>query len=91
MNYRETLQLAKQNDINAFDLIIATELEEATDTFEIKLSDEQFESACEVIRDAYFRTEEPVTFWCLARAYCELKAEHQPTTPRRILDLASGY
>ena len=91
MNYKETLKLARQQNINAFDLIVATELADAIDMFEVKLNDSQFELACDVIRNAYFRAEEAVTFWCLARAYCELKTGHQPTTPRRIIDCASGY
>lgn len=91
MTYRETLNKARELNINPFDLIVAEELENAMDTLEVKLTEKQFELACELLKETYFRAEENVTFWNLARAYCDLRSEGQPTTPNRILNLAYGY
>ena len=91
MTYRETLNKARENAINPFDLIVAEELENAMDTLEIELNEEQFERACETIQQAYFKADDNVSFWNLARAYLDLKTGGQPTTANRVLNLAYGY
>ena len=91
MNFRETHQKAKEIGINPFDLIVADELENAMDTLEVKLNEEQFELACEVIQQAYFKADDNVSFWNLARAYIDLKTGGQPTTANRVLNLAYSY
>lgn len=91
MTYRETLKKARELDINPFDLIVAEELENVLDTLELDFTDKQFENACEVIQQAYFKADDNVSIWNLARAYCDLKEDGQPTTPNRVLNLAYGY
>lgn len=91
MTYKETVNRARENAINPFDLIVAEELENAMDTFEVELTEEQFELACETIQKAYFKADNNVSFWNLARAYLDLKTGGQPTTANRVLNLAYGY
>lgn len=91
MTYRETLKKAREVDINPFDLIVAVELENAMDTLEVELNEKQFELACETIQQAYFKADDNVSIWNLARAYLDLKIGGQPTTPNRVLNLAYGY
>ena len=91
MTYRETLNKAREVEINPFDLIVAEELENALDTLEVELTEEQFERACETIQQAYFKADDNVSIWNLARAYCDLKTGRQPTTANRVLNLAYGY
>ena len=91
MTYRETLNKARKNAINPFDLIVAEELENAMDTLEVKLTDEQFETACETIQQAYFKADDNVSIWNLARAYCDLLENKEPINPRKVLNLAYGY
>ena len=91
MTYRETLNKARENAINPFDLIVAEELENAMDTLEIELNEEQFETACEIIQQAYFKADDNVSIWNLARAYCDLLENKEPINPRKVLNLAYGY
>ena len=90
MTYKETLNKARENAINPFDLIVAEELENAMDTLEIELNEEQFETACET-QQAYFKADDNVSIWNLARAYCDLLENKEPISPRKVLNLAYGY
>lgn len=52
--YKEQLELAKENNINVIDLSIADEVK---CIFNKKLSDDDFETACVLIKNAYLKSE----------------------------------
>lgn len=51
MTYKETLEKAKQNNIGAFELKIADMVDIYLTDIDEKLSDEQFESLCDIVSD----------------------------------------
>ena len=51
MTYKETLEKAKQNNIGAFELKIADMVNIYLTDIDEKLSDEQFESLCDIVSD----------------------------------------
>ena len=51
MTYKETLEKAKQNNIGAFELKIADMVNTYLTDIDEKLSDEQFESLCDIVSD----------------------------------------
>ena len=51
MTYKETLEKAKQNGIGAFELKIADMVDIYLTDIDEKLSDEQFESLCDIVSD----------------------------------------
>ena len=51
MTYKETLEKAKQNGIGAFELKIADMVNIYLTDIDEKLSDEQFESLCDIVSD----------------------------------------
>ena len=72
MTYRETLNKAYEHKINVIDLSAAVELDNLIDVEEIELTEEQFEKACSIIRNAYLRANEPITFWTLTMTLIEM-------------------
>ena len=51
MTYKETLEKAKQNNIGAFELKIADMVDIYLTDIDEKLSDEEFESLCDIVND----------------------------------------
>ena len=51
MTYKETLEKAKQNNIGAFELKIADMVNTYLTDIDEKLSDEKFESLCDIVSD----------------------------------------
>ena len=51
MTYKETLEKAKQNGIGAFELKIADMVDIYLTDIDEKLSDEEFESLCDIVND----------------------------------------
>ena len=51
MTYKETLEKAKQNNIGAFELKIADMVDIYLTDIDEKLSDEKFESLCDIVND----------------------------------------
>lgn len=51
MTYKETLEKAKQNNIGAFELKIADMVDIYLTDIDEKLSDEKFESLCDIVSD----------------------------------------
>ena len=51
MTYKETLEKAKQNNIGALELKIADMVNTYLTDIDEKLSDEQFESLCDIVKD----------------------------------------
>lgn len=53
MKFKETLRLARENNINSCDLLIAEEFE---NTLQFKYTNSEFERLCFYARDAYLKT-----------------------------------
>lgn len=53
MKFKETLRLARENNINSCDLLIAEEFE---NTLQFKYTNSEFERLCICARDAYLKT-----------------------------------
>lgn len=54
MKFKETLRLARENNINSCDLLIAEEFE---NTLHFKYTNQEFERLCICARDAYLKTQ----------------------------------
>ena len=67
MTYRETLNKARENKIEAIKLNIANELDYFINCEELELDEEQFETACELVEEAYIESEVLMTVWALVR------------------------
>lgn len=62
MNFRETLQLAKDNGLLVVDLIVADEVNAIFDE-----EDERFEEMCSLVKTAYLKSEN-IEVWQLVKA-----------------------
>lgn len=77
MNFRETLKKAEEHKINVIDLSVATELECLAEVEEVEFTEEQFEIACSIIKNAYLRTNEPISIWALTMALLNMIKEDE--------------
>ena len=77
MTYRETLNKAKEHEINVIDLSVATELDCLAEVEEVELTEEQFETACSIIRNAYLKASEPISIWALTMALLNMIKEDE--------------
>ena len=62
MNFRETLEKAKELEISAIDLIVADEVNAIFDE-----EDERFEEMCSLVKTAYLKSEN-IEVWQLVKA-----------------------
>lgn len=87
MTFKETLNRAKEQNINPIDLEIAYELD---CMLEHEIDDETFEEACSLIYDTWCKYED-VSVWCLAKAIIDLDFKIDDLSRRDLADRASWY
>lgn len=91
LSFKETLKLASKFHINSFDLEIANEVAFQFNSYEIKLTNKQFEKVCTMVKDAYLKSED-LTIEKLVAAYIAiLKRDEKKITKRTIIDEACWY
>lgn len=77
MTYRETLRKAEEHKINVIELSVATELDCLVEVEEVELTEEQFETACGIIKNAYLKANEPISIWALTMALLNMLKEDE--------------
>jgi len=84
MKFKETLRLARENNINSCDLLIAEEFE---NTLCFKYTNPEFERLCICARDAYLKTKD-ITVEALALCINDL-VENEGYTIQQVCDIRS--
>lgn len=88
LSFKETLKLAYKFHINSFDLEVANEVSFQFNSYEIKLTNKQFEKICTMVKDAYLKSED-LTIEKLVEAYIILiKRNEQKITKQMIINEA---
>ena len=88
LSFKETLKLASKFNINSFDLEIANEVAFQFNSYEIKLTNKQFEKVCTMVKDAYLKSED-LTIEKLVETYIILiKRGEEKITKRMLIDEA---
>lgn len=84
MKFKETLRLARENNINSCDLLIAEEFE---NTLHFKYTNPEFERLCICARDAYLKTTS-ITVEALALCINSL-VKNEGYTIKQVCDMRS--
>lgn len=74
--YKKQLEIAKENNINLFALLVACEVK---DTFDLNINDEEFEAICKIIKLAYLKSE-GIEIWKLTHALYTLYESSEDKT-----------
>jgi hypothetical protein len=58
MDFKEQLEKIKELGFNPLDIMIANELEQMLEVEELETTEDEFELACDLIKEAYLNSEE---------------------------------